>query len=356
MAQRIPLLHSFKHIAVIQTAFIGDVALVLYMMQTLRSLHPTAILTLVTTPLGATLAQYCPAINHVIAFDKRKQQSGFAGMRAIVHQLRTSGVDCILAPHRSLRTTLITRLASPSWSVGFSKSAFSWLYKQRVEYPALHEAERNLYLLSGMVDIPGHALQPVLSLPEQAHRHAQSLLAPLLARQIPEKKFSIIALAPGSVWATKRYTQSHVETVARILLDRDYGVVLVGGNDDIALCEAIHNACRNHPHSANMLNCTGTTSLIELIALLQCCTAILTNDSAPTHLANLAGCRVVSVFGPTVPAFGFAPRGVHDALIARSDLPCRPCSTHGAYQCPIGTHECMTGIAPEQVAEVLVHG
>jgi heptosyltransferase II len=261
-------------------------------------------------------------------------------------------VECILAPHRSLRTALITRMARPQWSVGFRKSSASWLYHHRVPYPAVHEAERNLSLIDGMAEIPVRAVQPVLAIPDDILDRSHHMLKLIQ----DEETLPVIALAPGSVWATKRYSLRHIQHIAHELLNRHH-VVLVGGPDDMGLCQAIEDHVRSDPHHlllrGRITNLCGTTSLIELIALLQNCSAILTNDSAPTHLANIAGCRVVSVFGPTVPSFGFAPRGAHDYVVERTDLSCRPCSSHGSHRCPLGHHACMEGIAPESILEKL---
>lgn len=352
MNPALPSLHTFRHIAVIQTAFVGDVALVLYLMQTLHALHPQARLTLVTTPLGAELAQYVPSIHHVIPFDKRKRQRGLSGLQSIAEQLRSAQVECILAPHRSLRTTLITRMARPQWSVGFRKNSASWLYHHRVPYPAVHEAERNLSLIEGMAEIPVRAVQPVLAIPDDILDRSHHTLTLIQG----EETLPVIALAPGSVWATKRYSLRHIQHIAQELLNR-YHVVLVGGPDDMGLCKAIEDHVRSAPRHlllrGRITNLCGATSLIELIALLRHCSAILTNDSAPTHLANIAGCRVVSVFGPTVPSFGFAPRGDDDHVVERTDLPCRPCSSHGSRKCPLEHHACMEGIDPERIVEIL---
>ena len=49
----------------------------------------------------------------------------------------------------------------------------------------------------------------------------------------------------------------------------------------------------------------------ELIGRAQ---AIVTNDSAPQHLASAMGTPTVTVFGPTVPEFGFGKLVVSSAL------------------------------------------
>jgi heptosyltransferase-2 len=77
---------------------------------------------------------------------------------------------------------------------------------------------------------------------------------------------------------------------------------------------------------------------------------LVTNDSAPLHLATAVGTPVVAVFGPTVPAFGFGPRGARDRVVEHPALACRPCSAHGPQVCPLGHHRCMQELSVESVA------
>jgi heptosyltransferase-2 len=73
------------------------------------------------------------------------------------------------------------------------------------------------------------------------------------------------------------------------------------------------------------------------------------NDSGAQHLAGLVGTPTVSIFGPTVPQQGFVPWNPNVQLIENKNLKCRPCGKHGPESCPIGTHECMNSIKPDQV-------
>ena len=71
-------------------------------------------------------------------------------------------------------------------------------------------------------------------------------------------------------------------------------------------------------------------------ALIARAAVLVTNDSAPLHLATAVGTPIVAVFGPTVPAFGFGPRGPRDAVVEHPSLACRPCSAHGPQAVPAG--------------------
>ena len=80
---------------------------------------------------------------------------------------------------------------------------------------------------------------------------------------------------------------------------------------------------------------------------------MVTNDSAPLHLASAVGTRVVAIFGPTIPGFGFGPRGSADQIVELAGLACRPCSLHGPAVCPLGHHKCMRDLSVEAVMEAV---
>jgi heptosyltransferase-2 len=104
-------------------------------------------------------------------------------------------------------------------------------------------------------------------------------------------------------------------------------------------------AAAGRAHSA-----AGVLGLRASAALIARAVVLVTNDSAPLHLATAVGTPIVAVFGPTVPAFGFGPRGARDRVIEHPSLPCRPCSTHGPQVCPLGHHRCMREVSVESVA------
>jgi len=76
---------------------------------------------------------------------------------------------------------------------------------------------------------------------------------------------------------------------------------------------------------------------------------LVTNDSAPLHLATAMGTPVVAVFGPTIPEFGFGPVRERDASVGLVGLVCRPCSDHGPPACPLGHHKCMRELSVDRV-------
>ena len=56
------------------------------------------------------------------------------------------------------------------------------------------------------------------------------------------------------------------------------------------------------------MSAAGELGLRASAALIRRAAALVTNDSAPLHLATAVGTPIVALFGPTVPEFGFGPR------------------------------------------------
>jgi ADP-heptose:LPS heptosyltransferase len=92
----------------------------------------------------------------------------------------------------------------------------------------------------------------------------------------------------------------------------------------------------------------GDLDIMGLAAILERARIVIANDSGPAHLAAAVGTPVVTLFGPTHEAFGFAPRGPAVRVISR-DLPCRPCSIHGGTRCPRKRRACLDDIPPAEV-------
>src|SRR5439155_17794540 len=92
----------------------------------------------------------------------------------------------------------------------------------------------------------------------------------------------------------------------------------------------------------------GRTDIAALVAVIDRLALMITNDSAPMHIACAREVPVVAVFCATTPGLGYAPYG-RRATVVEADLACRPCARHGGRRCPRGTDDCMRLVAPAAV-------
>jgi heptosyltransferase-2 len=316
-------------VLVIQTAFLGDVVLTTPLLSLLACRHGPV--DVITTPAAAALLQGHPAIRSVTSYDKRGQDRGWRGLRRLGRELRARRYERVYLPHRSLRSAALALWSGARERIGFDDAPAAFTYSRRVARTGKgHEVERLLALAD---TLPVEPAPVSLGLGDEDYARADAWLA--------ERGISsgFVALAPGSIWGTKRWP-FYAELASRL----DRMVVVVGGRDDVGLADAIVAAKPGRAASA-----AGALGLRESAALIHRAAVLVTNDSAPLHLATAVGTPVVALFGPTVPEFGFGPRRPGDVTLGHAALDCRPCSRHGPVRCPLGHHRCMRELSVDLV-------
>jgi heptosyltransferase II len=294
-----------------------------------------------TSPGGGQMLRNHPQLREVVVYDKRKADRGLLGMLRIVKLLRRKNYARAICSHRSWRTALLLKLAKIPVRVAFDNAAAKWMYTDLIGYRKdLHEIERNLQLLGG-----GDWMRPQLHPSEDESMKAAQLIAGL-------GKF--IAIAPGSIWATKRWPEQYFAGVAATALRHGLSVVLLGGPDDRMLNNRVSTSAVTQAINPQtpILDLSGKTNLRESYAVIKQAAVVVSNDSAPMHMAVAADVPVIAVFCSTVPAFGFAPQGERDVVLEIDEqLECRPCGIHGHPSCPKGHFHCGTLVTVERVME-----
>lgn len=332
--------------AVLQTSFLGDMILTTPLIARLGAEHEVHV---VATPANAAVLTNHPAVTSVIVYDKRHADAGLAGLRRVASRLRDTGATTAYMAQGSWRTATLARMAGVH-SVGFDSSAGRWLYSRRVAFRRdWHHAQRLWALANdphGAGPMVPERLRP--SLYPGADDDAR--VTALLAHAGVGAGEPLVALAPGSVWATKRWPS--YDALAGDLVERlpDAHVVVLGAAGDAPLAAAIGEAVQQRA-GRSVIDATGKLSLLGSAALLSRCTVLVTNDSAPLHLASAMNTPTVALFGPTIPAMGFGPLADRHVVLGREELSCRPCSAHGGQACPLGHWRCMRDLSPSSVVE-----
>lgn len=95
-----------------------------------------------------------------------------------------------------------------------------------------------------------------------------------------------------------------------------------------------------------------TSNIQDLILELRNCSALISNDSGPLHLASMLGKPTFSIFGPTNPKF-HVPLGDKHSYV-NGELSCSPtkekyCFTYGGRFCP--SYDCMRNLSIELVEQ-----
>ena len=287
--------------------------------------------------------------DQVLEFDKGKDSKN--SWQKVRDTLRQSHFEWVFCPHESLRSARLVWELSASHKVGFKKPWNFLVFKKRWPRPMhLPEALRQLSLLQGVDEEISLELNALI-------KNKSFNLSLMQGQEIPHwasmgladqesQREKTIFLAPGSVWATKRWTEEGFVEVAIEMQKRGYQVTWVGAPDEKEICDRLQIQVEGSD------NLAGKTSLYELYEAFKKGSALVANDSGAMHMASVAGLPTVAVFGPTILDFGYRPWN-EKAEVVQKSLDCRPCGTHGAKRCPIGTHECMTSVSAREVVKYL---
>jgi heptosyltransferase-2 len=321
-------------ILVYQTAFLGDLILTTPLLESIKNIYPNSHLAIITKSFGKDVLKNNPFVDELIIFEKSKDS-----MIDLIKKIRKR-FDIAISPHRSHRASYVLFFASIKKRIGFDKAGFSFLYTDLVphRFDGTHEIDRNLKLLEKLPDFDEKKIvkDPKLFLDEAEDKYIQKY-------NLTSKNY--IVIAPGSKWATKRWTEKGFASVIDHLISKNENVVLIGGKEDEEFTNRILNIAKYTP-----LNLVGKSSLRESFAIIKHSKLLISNDSAPVHMAVAFNVPIIDIYGPTVKDFGFYPYK-NGIVVEIEGLKCRPCGLHGHDKCPIGTHECMEKINPEMVIE-----
>jgi heptosyltransferase II len=331
---------------VIQTAFLGDVVLTTPLLEALAARHGPV--DVVTTPAAAPLLETHPAVRRVIAYDKRGHERGLPGLFRLARALKAERYEAAYLPHRSLRSAALAWLARIPTRVGFG-DGWPLLYTDvRPRTRTGHEIDRLLALASPAMPRGGGATSAAARPSLVASGEDRAATDAFLRSHGVGAPF--VAMAPGSIWGSKRWP--YYEDLARRLAERA-DIVTLGGSEDAPLGEAIVAAVGAGGGRRKAVNGCGKLTLRQAADVIARAAVLVTNDSAPLHFAQAVGTPTVAIFGPTVPAFGFGPRGPRDRVVEFVGLSCRPCSAHGPPSCPLGHHRCMRGLTVDAVLHAI---
>ncbi len=340
--------NAYRDVLWLQTSFIGDTILSTAAMAALQTCRPMTRQHLITTASGAEALKGHPLLSSVHVYAKRSRhafENNLFGLKPML-QLRAKiralnlTTPIILQPHKSLRSTLLAKVLGFPVITYTETTGSIFAFKRFVRTAVLHEADRVALLLEGLGIDRSDLLGCRPSLPT----------APLpLAAQDLGKPLQWIAVAPGSVWATKRWpAEKYAQLVSRILEKQNVGIVLLGSKDESDAAAVILNSNNLPDQKKRILNLVGLTSLTDLNGIYPRVKAVISNDSSAIHYASAFNIPTLAIFGSTIPAMGFAPLA-EGSKVAEISLSCRPCSAHGPMVCPLGHFKCMKDLSVESV-------
>jgi lipopolysaccharide heptosyltransferase II len=334
---------------------LGDVLMCTPAMRALRDALPGRSLTLLTSPSGAALAPYLAEVHdtivHVVPWMKAGVPAPPGAMLELAALLAARRFDAAVVfttyTQSALPAALLCWLAGIPLRLAHCREnpyhlLTDWIPDPEPQVMVRHEVQRQLDLVRHAGARPQEKKAPGLSFAVHAADLA-SVRARLLRLGIDAGQPWLL-LHPGASAASRRYPAGHWARVLGLLAQRTgLPVMITGSAAETALADEILAASGTPAHSL-----AGQLSLGELGAALRLAAVALTSNSGPAHIAAAVGTPVVDLYALTNPQH--TPWKVRSRVLFQ-DVPCRFCYKSA---CPAGHHACLTGVAPERVAEAVL--
>lgn len=327
---------------------LGDVLMTGPALRALKRANPARRLTLLTSPIGASIARYLPDVDDVLIYEApwmkaTPARANASADRAVIRRLRARRFDGAViftvysqsplpAAHLCYLADIPLRLAHCRENP--YQLLTDWLPECEPQPRLRHEVRRQLDLVRYTGAAPkDERLQ--LQVPSECLGEARRKLTAIGVD--PEARWVVIH--PGASAPSRRYAPGGFAAAARALA-REHGctVIYTGTVEESILVERIRAEMGAPSHSL-----AGKLSLGALCGLIAAAPVLVSNNTGPVHIAAAVGTPVVDLYALTNPQH--MPWGVENRVLYHN-VPCKYC--YKSF-CPEGHHDCLRRVPPQAV-------
>ena len=298
------------NVLIVRPDGIGDVLLSLPVATQLRQLVPGVRIGFLTSPTVASLLERHPDVDYV-------RTVRFTDPMQDLRRVFSQGVEAaiFLKPFR--------RLMWAAWVAGVPirvATGYRWysllanrpIYEHRSEF-SKHESEYNVAMLRGLGVRPKPVSPPTLTLtPNEQEAGASRWVA------LPRPR---VVVHPGG-FSARRWRLEHYRDLVSILIDRGYGVVLTGSEQERMEFQQVLPRSL-HSGSADLM---GKLSLRELMSVIASAHVVVSGATGPAHVAAALTIPTVALFDPRRNNLPVRWRPLGYGVLLRPDVPtCDKC-------------------------------
>jgi ADP-heptose:LPS heptosyltransferase len=312
----------------------------------LRERYPAAEIRLLTLARNAELLEGVDDLDGTLLVPEGRLGGIAFGFLARLREARAWGPDLVVDFEQFSRASAVFAfLCGAPRSVGLDAPRRGRLFHVRIPFDPTRHAARTFLALAkaaGAGDGDAPPLPPPVSAGDRAR--AATLLEEAGAGDGP-----VLVLHPGSGdnFLGRRWAAENFAHLADRLLDRFGGVAFVTGTRAEAGVVARVRASSARPERVHAA--AGTLRVRELAALCERADLVVSNDTAPVHIASALGRPVLALYGPNTPVlYGPLSRG---SVAFWHRTPCSPCLTHDNHRSSLCRMPvCIRSVSVDEVA------
>ncbi len=319
---------ALQKILLIRFSSIGDIVLTTPVIRCIKEQKPNIEIHYLTKNSFTGILEHNPYLTKIHSIEKEVNE--------VIKELKKENFDFVVDLHNNIRS-LQTKKALEKPAATFKKLNFKkWLlvnFKIN-KMPAIHVVDRYLKTVE-QLGIKNDSKGLDYFIPQKDEINLTSLP--------PTHQNGYIGFVIGAKHFTK---QLPIEKIISICKKIKQPIILLGGQEDILRANGIEKALGD-----NIYNACGKYNLNQSASLIKQAKKIISHDTGLMHIAAAFKKEIISVWGNTVPSFGFSPylADSKSKIVEVKNLSCRPCSKIGYDKCPKGHFKCMVMIDENEI-------
>lgn len=315
---------------------LGDCVQLIPMLEIIKENYPDCYLAaLVRNEASASILRMSPVkIDRFYYFSSTIDTK--LGLLKLVCQLRREKFDYfILSPITTgWKAKLFAFLTGTKYCLGEQYKNYD-LYKRD---NAVHMVVRNVECIREFCKIPKlvptpRLLPPLFTKYDDIFNTGNTIIGICISKATP--LFVKSRKVYPRAWETRKWGE-----IIEKLLQKNYRVILFGGQEDLSEVEALGVDLNNK----QIVNLVAKTTLAELTYIVSKCSCVAGVDTGTQHIADAVGTRTISLFGPTNPKTHGAFGKKAEFVECDEKLECKYCFGKSYYsKCNI--RKCMFNIS-----------
>ena len=321
-----------QRILIVGPSWVGDMVMAQSLLKTLKAQHPDSVIDVLGPAWSAPIIERMPEARRALTLHVGHGDLALKARWAFGRSLKGAYDHAIVLP-RSIKSALVPWFARIPLRTGFTgEQRYGVLNQRRRLDKAILDQTVKRFVSLGVPEAEAYPPRtvPFPSLRVDADNQVRLrealgfAAADLLDRPL-------VALMPGAEYGpAKQWPLTHFHAAAQALVERGYGVLVLGGPKD---AEAGQCVAGELPHT---LNVCGKTALVDAVDLLGMCEQAISNDSGLMHVAAAVGVHIQGIYGSSSPRY--TPPLTNNADIHWLMLDCSPCFKR---VCPLGHTDCL---------------
>jgi len=321
--------HAPGKILIMRMQAVGDVVITLPACSALRQRFPGSQIDFLTADACREIPLALRLFDHVYSMPRGNGRWTRA-CRALIQGARLRGehYDVILDLQRHRASRLIRRIARPR----------AWGEFDR--FSPKHALDRviDTFHRTGFA-----GLQPVYSLDIREDVRASSRR--ILKENGWDGKGRLVILNPAGLWVTRNWPLPRWIELANLWRGTEAVVFLFLGTE--RMTDKARYLKENLGRRAIDLN--GKTTLAQALGVVQCASAVISEDSGLLHMAWVSGIPTVGLLGSTRSDWS-RPLGDRSRFVSSEDLPCGACMEAA---CRFGDVHCLTRYSADSILRLV---